>query len=102
MHPQIPPTRLNFQGVSYLAPGATRLPQVHTWTFSIQRQLAASLAAEVNYVGSHTTHIPNGTLGFPNIVNQSYFSLGNTLLQPANSTAAGAAGIRVPFPGFTS
>jgi len=78
------------------------MPQVHTWTFSLQRQLAASLALEVNYIGSHTTHIANGTLGFPNIVNQSYLSLGNTLLQKINSPAAAAAGIQAPFPGLLS
>jgi hypothetical protein len=100
--PIIDPSLLNYQGVGYLSPGATRLPQAHTWTFSVQRQLAASLALEVNYIGTHTTHIPNGTLGFPDIVNQSYLSLGSTLLQKINSPAAVAAGIQTPYPAFVN
>ncbi len=98
--PVIDPSISNFQSTSYLSPGSTRLPQTLNWTFSLQRQLAATLALELDYVGSHTTHIANTTLGFPDIVNQSYLSLGSTLLQKINSAAAAAAGIKSPFPGF--
>ena len=33
------------------------MPQILTWTFSIQREVAHNLAFEATYVGSHSTHL---------------------------------------------
>ncbi len=108
--PLVDPGLLNGQNVTYLSPGITRLPQTLTWTLSVQRQLAQSLALEVTYVGSHSTHLHDGDpgdnindkLGFTNVVDSSYLALGNTLLQPITSAAAVAAGIKAPYPGFAT
>ncbi len=106
--PLIDPALLNGQNVTYLSPGITRLPQTLTWTVSVQRQLAQTLALEATYLGSHSTHLHDGDpgdllndkLGFPNVVDQRYLVLGNTLLQRITSGAAVAAGITAPYPGF--
>jgi len=96
--PQLISTFQNNQSVTWLLPFGTRLPQILSWTFAIQRQLAANLSLDASYIGSHSTHLPAGS-NF-DYVDQKYLSLGTTLLQPANSAAAVAAGISLPFPTF--
>jgi hypothetical protein len=96
--PQLIPEFQNNQSVTWLVPSATRLPQILSWTFAIQRELMSNLSLDVSYIGSHSTHLSAGT-DF-NYVDKKYLSLGNTLLQAANSTAAAAAGITLPFRNF--
>ncbi len=96
--PQLRPDFQNGQSITWLLPAGTRLPQILSWTFAIQRELMRNLALDVSYIGSHSTHLAAGS-SF-NFVNDSYLSLGNLLLQPAGSAAAAAANVPLPFSTF--
>jgi Carboxypeptidase regulatory-like domain len=96
--PQLNPAFQNNQSITWLLPDGTRLPQILSWTFGIQRELMRNLTLDVSYIGSHSTHLSQGS-NF-NFVNPSYLSLGNLLLQPAGSSAAAGANVPVPFPSF--
>ena len=60
--PFIDPSFQNGQAVSSILPDTSRMPQILTWTFSIQREVAHNLAFEATYVGSHSTHLDSGRL----------------------------------------
>lgn len=98
--PRLVPDFQNNNSIVWLVPSGTRLPQILTWTFAIQRELLPNLSLDVAYIGSHSTHLAAGT-DF-NFVDQKYLALGNVLSQPANSAAAVANGITLPFPTFMS
>jgi hypothetical protein len=80
---------------------ATRLPEIHNFNFSIERQVTSSFVVEAAYNGQIGTHLQAGVLDY-NQLNPIYLkTLGSSLLtQPYNSPAAIAAGITAPFPGF--
>ena len=59
--PFINPSFQNGQSVSSILPGTSRMPQILTWTFSIQREIARNLAFEATYIGSHSTHLVVGS-----------------------------------------
>lgn len=101
--PFIDPSFQNGQAVSSILPDTSRMPQILTWTFSIQRELARNLSFEATYVGSHSTHLILGSsLSNMNTLDPRYLSLGNLLFQDISSSAAGAAGFSAPYPAFTS
>ncbi len=101
--PFIDPSFQNGQSVSSILPGTSRMPQILTWTFSIQRELARNLTFEGTYVGSHSTHlILGGSLSNMNTLDPKYLSLGNLLFQDISSSAAGAAGYTAPYAAFTT
>jgi hypothetical protein len=101
--PFINPSFQNGQSVSSILPGTSRMPQILTWTFSIQREIAHNMAFEATYIGSHSTHLVVGSqLSNMNTLALSNLSLGNLLLQPVTSTAAKAAGIAIPYPNFVN
>ncbi len=79
------------------------MPQILTWTFSIQRELARNLTFEGTYVGSHSTHlILGGSLSNRNTLDPKYLALGNLLFQDITSSAAASAGYSAPYAAFTS
>jgi hypothetical protein len=101
--PFIDPSFQNDQNVSSILPGTSRMPQILTWTYSIQRELARNLTLEGTYIGSHSTHlILGGAQSNMNTLDPKYLSLGNLLLQDITSAAAVAAGFTAPYPGFTA
>jgi hypothetical protein len=101
--PFIDPSFQNGQAVSSILPGTSRMPQILTWTFSIQRELARNLTFEGTYVGSHSTHlILGGSLSNMNTLDPKYLSLGNLLFQDISSSAAAAAGYAAPYTAFTT
>ncbi len=101
--PFIDPSFQNGQAVSSILPDTSRMPQILTWTFSIQREVAHNLAFEATYVGSHSTHlILGGSLSNMNTLDPKYLSLGNLLFQDISSSAAAAAGYASPFPAFST
>ena len=59
--PQLTPDFQNNQSVTWLLPAGTRLPQILTWTFAIQRELIHNLSLDVAYIGSHSTHLSQGS-----------------------------------------
>jgi hypothetical protein len=101
--PFIDPSFQNAQNVSSILPDTSRMPQILTWTFSIQRELVRNLALEATYIGSHSTHlILGGSLSRLNTLDPKFLSLGNLLFQDISSSAAAAAGYRAPYAAFTS
>jgi hypothetical protein len=99
--PFVNPSFQNGQSVSSILPGTSRMPQILTWTFSIQREIAHNMAFETTYIGSHSTHLVVGSQqSNMNTLALSNLSLGSLLLQPVTSSAAKAAGIQVPYPNF--
>jgi hypothetical protein len=102
--PFIDPSFANGQTVSALLGGAARPPQIITWTFSVQRQLARDMSIEASYVGSKSTHLELGgnLTTYLNVLNPAYLSLGNLLNQSITSSAAQAAGYNSPFASFSS
>jgi hypothetical protein len=88
----------NNQSISWMVPSGTRLPQILSWTFGIQRELMRDLSLDVAYIGSHSTHLAAGT-DF-NFVDLKYLSLGNLLLQRMGTAAAAPANVPMPFPDF--
>jgi hypothetical protein len=99
--PNLSPSQLNNEGgVQYIAPSYGRPAMVQNWNFEIQHELAKDLLLDVAYVGSHGTHL-HSNFDAVNDLQQQYFSLGSLLTQSVTSPAAVAAGIKVPYPGFT-
>ncbi len=80
---------------------ATRPPEMLNMNFSVQRQLSPSLLLETAYNAVLGVHLQAGLLNY-NQVNPAYLAkYGASLLtQPVNSSAAVAAGITPPWPGF--
>jgi len=107
--PTINPSFRNGQSIFYIPTSGDRLPQVITWTFGIQREVARDLSVEATYIGSRSTHLPftpsvNGATSGTNYnpMPLSDLQYGNLLLQPITSSAASAAGFTSPFPAFAS
>jgi len=101
--PFIDPSFQNGQAVDWTARDNARSPQIHTWTFGIQRELSPNLVLDISYLGHHGTHLSADdatSLAASNVVDPRYLSLGSLLTQRINSAAARAAGIALPFSGF--
>jgi hypothetical protein len=68
--------------------------------FSVSRELPWGALLEAAYIGNLTHRLPQS--GIPlNYLDPKYLSLGFTLSQSINSPEAQAAGIPIPYPGFT-
>lgn len=99
--PFIDPAFQNQQNIDWVGRDNARPPQILTWTLSIQREIASNLALDVSYIGHHATHlVATSALAQPNVVDPKFLSLGPLLTQRITSSAATAAGIKPPFPGF--
>jgi len=90
-----------------LVPANTGRPSdIQTWNLDVQRQITSNLMVSVAYVGSKGTHLVALNI-IPNQVNPTYLSLGNdltldvTCLTNATCPNAIAAGVKVPYAGFT-
>jgi hypothetical protein len=99
--PNLSPTVLNGQPASFVDPSSWKLPRVQNWSAGFQRQLANEMVFEVNYVGLHGTRENAFLLSNINQVDPKYLALGSLLTQSVTSPAAVAAGIPIPYPGFT-
>ena len=66
----------------------------------IERQLPGQTLLRLAYIGSmaHRTYLNYNLNQYP----LEYLALGQLLNQPASSAAAQAAGIKIPYPGFSS
>jgi hypothetical protein len=90
--PFIDPSYQNDQSVSSILPGTSRMPQIATWTVSLQRAISPNLAVEAAYIGSHSTHLILGSQQSNlNTLDAQYLALGSALFQDAAAT---------PYPAF--
>jgi len=81
--PAINPSFLNGQAIEYIPQNGDRLPQTINWVLDIQREVANNLSLDVEYIGSHSTHLGlSGSASQLNYVNQSNLSQGFGLLAP--------------------
>src|SRR5437870_6031059 len=80
---------------------ARRPPASYNVNLSIQRQLSSSMVLETSYNAVIGAHLQDGVLNY-NQVNPAYLAKDGAALltSPINSSAAIAAGITPPFPGF--
>ena len=93
-------------GVILVPANSGRPADVQTWNLDIQRQITSNLMVSIAYVGSKGTHLPALNI-IPNQVNPFFLALGNDLNMQATCLAAGtcpaavAAGVKLPYAGFT-
>jgi len=100
--PFVDPSVSNGAGVSWWqGREATRPPASYNVNLSIQRQLSSSMVLETSYNAVIGAHLQDGVLNY-NQVNPAYLAKDGAALltSPINSSAAIAAGITAPFPGF--
>jgi hypothetical protein len=98
--PQISPTVANNSTVNMIGRGDGRPPYFQNWSLGVQRELPMKMMVEVNYVGVKGTRLGTGLIR-PNELNPSYLSLGSLLSSSITSSQAQAAGIPLPYAGFT-
>ena len=93
-------------GVILVPANSGRPADVQTWNLDVQRQITSNLMVSIAYVGSKGTHLPALNI-IPNQVNPSFLALGNDLNMQATCLALGtcpaavAAGVTLPYAGFT-
>jgi hypothetical protein len=98
--PNLSPSLKNGSTIGWFNTSGGHSAYTSTWNFSIQRQLPSNIVIDVTYVGNKGTHL-SSSLNNLNQVNPSYLSLGGLLTASVTSPAAIAAGIQLPYPGFT-
>jgi hypothetical protein len=99
--PTLTPGLLNGQNGSFEANNADDLPRVQEWSLGIEQSFLKNWVLDLSYVGTHGTRLIDPQMSNVNQVDPKYLSLGSTLTQSVTSTAAIAAGITVPYTGFT-
>ena len=95
--PLLDPTLSNFQNIDYLGPKFGNAPRVYNWSFNIQHELKKFLF-DVGYVGNRGNGL-NSTITL-NQLPTSNLKLGSLLTQTVTSSAATAAGIKLPYAGY--
>jgi Carboxypeptidase regulatory-like domain/TonB dependent receptor len=100
-----PPARTldaaNGQGIDYMRPVDGKIGYVQEWNATVERQLPFKIGFEASYVGSASVRVGANLLN-PNQVPSRYLTtLGPILNDDVNSPAAIAAGVQVPYVGFT-
>jgi len=99
--PNLSPTVLNGQLATFVDPSSWKLPRIQNWSFGVERQLTTDMVFEASYIGIHGTRENAYLMSNINQVDPKYLSLGSLLTQSISSPAAAAAGIPLPYPGFT-
>lgn len=97
--PTIDPSLLVGGVVDYVAKSDGRPAQVQNWTLETQTQLAPDLILTLGYLGERGTRL-RSLVFWENSLNPAFFALGNMLTTPANTPAAIAAGVKIPFANF--
>jgi hypothetical protein len=108
--PFTPEGQNNNGGVILVPRGSGRPADIQTWNLDIQRQITSNLFVSVAYVGSKGTHLPALNI-IPNQTNSSLLPFFSTFSGDLNKNAgclasggcpnAVAAGVKLPYPGFT-
>jgi hypothetical protein len=102
------PDGQNGNGGVIVAPANSGRPgDIQSWNLDVQRQITTNLLVDVAYVGSKGTHLPTYNI-LTNQTDPRWLSLGNDLGMNASCLTDGtcpnaiAAGVKVPFPSFTT
>ncbi len=90
----------NDQSVNYAGRWQGAAPYIQNWTIGVERELPGSVVVSASYVGNKGLRLPSNLENL-NQVDPKYLSLGTTLQQDITSPEAIAAGIGLPYPGFT-
>ena len=98
--PFINPTVQNGSSVNMVGRNDARAPYFLNDQISIQQALPGQSSIEAAYVGVKGTRLGNSLINL-NQVNPQYLALGSLLTQSVTSPAAIAAGIPLPYAGFT-
>jgi hypothetical protein len=103
--PFINPSFANGTNVIAVAPDGLTLPRFQNWSVTYQRQLTENMMLDVSYIGNRGSRLNHHfqSLGTgANMNDPSVLNLGTNVLQsPADSDIARAAGVALPYPGFT-
>jgi hypothetical protein len=91
---------LNGQPIQYMRPEDGKSGYIQQWSLTVEQKLPWRIGTEVSYVGSSSVHIGSNLIN-KNQVPANFLSLGPVLNADINSPEAMAAGIPLPFPGFT-
>src|SRR5262249_30259153 len=95
------PAFLNGQAATYIDASSWKLPRIQNWSVTFQHQLGGSATWEASYVGTRGSRLNAYLMDNINQVDPKYLSLGPLLTQSVTTPAAIAAGIQIPYPGFT-
>ena len=98
--PDLDPTIANGNVPDYYNQASDHSPTLQSWTFDVQRALSTNTLLDVAYVGQHGYRLV-GQLENLDQVPTKYLALGSVLNESVTSPDAVAAGIAVPYPGFT-
>jgi hypothetical protein len=100
--PELVPSVANGNPAGYLTKDSARPLTLQSINVNVQHQLPGSILLQVAYIGNVTHRITTDFLESINQLNYTkYGSLGSLLTADVQSAAAVAAGIPVPYPGFT-
>lgn len=99
--PRIDAALLNNQNGTHLEGGSGMMPRTQNWSFGIQRELSQNLLVEANYIANRSTRLAAPQLVSTNQLDPGLMSLGSLLTSSVTSAQARAAGIAIPYPGFT-
>ena len=93
------PSGENTQGISYFSPDS-RPPQIQSWNFGVEREVAKSVRLSAFYVANKGTHLFRG---FDiQQLKPEFLKFGDVLRQRIDSPAAIAAGFKTPYPTFVN
>jgi Carboxypeptidase regulatory-like domain len=74
-------------------------PYNEAWNISVERALTWNMFLTASYVANRDVHLPSQLNPYDQL-NPSYLSLGGVLGDQANSPAAQAAGVKIPYTNF--
>lgn len=100
LKPTFSPGIENGQSPFYLPPDIGYMPYIEQWSLGFQYSPSPSWMVELTYVGNQSHRLENDYFANINQVDPKYLALGSLLNVPADSPAAQAAGIKIPYPGF--
>jgi hypothetical protein len=104
--PFTPDGQNNSNGIISVPANTGRPADIQSWNLDVQRQITSNLFVSIAYVGSKGTHLPALNI-IPNQVNPKFLSLGSDLTMNVTCLTSGtclnaiAAGVTVPYAGFT-
>jgi hypothetical protein len=99
--PNLNPALLNGSNANYVNPPVPTPGRTQNVNFGLQQEIPFQIVITADYIGNFSHGMPNNTFITLNELDPKYLSLGSLLLQSATSPGAMAAGIPIPYQGFT-